>query len=122
MFGALVDPLSFTTWELHAWGYIMLLPRRSVVQANLIDTNDCFVEASVDVVNNEWLSAPGAYVDWMENPILQGMPSPPPTRAPSSPSQHRRDADRTKHAHQHGRRRPVGRRLLNVNKLSEDLR
>ena len=67
VFGALVDPLSFTTWELHAWGYIMLPLDEEWCTANAIEANDCFVEASVDVVNNKWLlHTTNAYVDWME--------------------------------------------------------
>ncbi|MEC8741972.1 MAG: transglutaminase-like domain-containing protein [Candidatus Thermoplasmatota archaeon] len=73
VFGALVDPLSFTTWELHAWGYIMLPLDEAWCTANLIDANDCFVEASVDVVNNKWLlHTTNAYVDWMEEPDPSG--------------------------------------------------
>jgi hypothetical protein len=67
VFGALVDPLTFTTWELHAWGYIMLPMDEAWCASNNIASNDCFVEASVDVVNNKWLlHTTNAYVDWME--------------------------------------------------------
>jgi hypothetical protein len=32
-----------------------------------IDLNTCFVEASVDVVNNKWLlHTPNAYISWIE--------------------------------------------------------
>ena len=73
VFGALVDPLTFTTWELHAWGYIMLPMDEAWCASNNIAANDCFVEASVDVVNNKWLlHTTNAYVDWMERPDSTG--------------------------------------------------
>jgi len=73
VFGALVDPLSFTTWELHAWGYIMLPLDEGWCTSQGIAANDCFVEASVDVVNNKWLlHTTNAYVDWIEEPDPTG--------------------------------------------------
>ncbi len=73
VFGALVDPLSFTTWELHAWGYIMLPMDEAWCTSQGISANDCYVEGSVDVVNNKWLlHTTNAYVDWMEVPDPTG--------------------------------------------------
>ena len=38
-----------------------------------IDLNTCFVEASVDVVNNKWLlHTPNAYISWIEEPDATG--------------------------------------------------
>ena len=111
VFGALVD-LQFTTWELHAWGYIMLPLDEAWCTANLIDANDCFVEASVDVVNNKWLlHTTNAYVDWMEEPDPSGDAIASAYQHHLHRSQHRRDADERSMLISTAKR-PVGRRLL----------
>ena len=66
VFGALTDS-TFTYWEAHAWGYILLPIDDEWCEARNIAINDCFVEGSVDVVNNKWLlHTPTAYIDWIE--------------------------------------------------------
>jgi len=73
VFGALVNPLDFATWELHAWGYIMLpLDSEWCAEQGVLQDN-CFVEAAVDVVNNKWLlHTTNAYIDWVEEPDPSG--------------------------------------------------
>lgn len=73
VFGALVNPLDFATWELHAWGYIMLpLDSEWCAEQGVLHDN-CFVEAAVDVVNNKWLlHTTNAYIDWVEEPDPSG--------------------------------------------------
>ena len=72
VFGALTDS-TFTYWEAHAWGYILLPMDDEWCQARNIVINDCFVEGSVDVVNNKWLlHTPTAYIDWIETADASG--------------------------------------------------
>ncbi|MAR93667.1 MAG: hypothetical protein CMA45_01115 [Euryarchaeota archaeon] len=66
VFGALTDS-TFQTWEGHAWGYILLPMSDSWCMSQNIELDSCFVEGSVDVVNNKWLlHTPTAYIDWIE--------------------------------------------------------
>ena len=66
VFGALTDS-TFTYWEAHAWGYILLPMDDEWCEARNIVIDDCYVEGSVDVVNNKWLlHTPTAYIDWIE--------------------------------------------------------
>mgnify|MGYP006145703859 FL=1 len=65
VFGALTP--DYKNWEGHAWGYILLPMSDSWCNSQNIDLNTCFVEASVDVVNNKWLlHTPNAYISWIE--------------------------------------------------------
>ena len=54
VFGALTDS-TYTYWEAHAWGYILLPMSDEWCAERNIVLDDCFVEGSVDVVNNKWL-------------------------------------------------------------------
>ena len=66
VFGALTDS-TFQDWEGHAWGYILLPMSDSWCNSRNIELDSCFVEGSVDVVNNKWLlHTPTAYIDWIE--------------------------------------------------------
>jgi len=66
VFGALTDS-TYVTWEGHAWGYILLPMSDSWCASRNIKLDSCFVEGSVDVVNNKWLlHTPTAYIDWIE--------------------------------------------------------
>ena len=66
VFGALTDS-TYIDWEGHAWGYILLPMSESWCNSRNIELNSCFVEGSVDVVNNKWLlHTPTAYIDWIE--------------------------------------------------------
>jgi len=66
VFGALSDA-EYLHWEGHAWGYILLPMSDSWCNARNIELDSCFVEASVDVVNNKWLlHTPNAYISWIE--------------------------------------------------------
>jgi hypothetical protein len=72
VFGALSDS-EYVHWEGHAWGYILLPMSDSWCNSRNIDLNTCFVEASVDVVNNKWLlHTPNAYISWIEEPDATG--------------------------------------------------
>lgn len=72
VFGALVDA-EYKNWEAHGWGYIMLPMSESWCNARNIQLDTCFVEASVDVVNNKWLlHTPNAYIAWIEEPDSTG--------------------------------------------------
>lgn len=60
---------SYTKWEAHAWGYIQLPMSDDWCNANNIELQSCYVEASVDVTNNKWLlHTASALVDWVEQP------------------------------------------------------
>ena len=72
VFGALVGP-DYDHWEAHGWGYIVLPMSESWCNAQNIKLDTCFVEASVDVVNNKWLlHTPNAYIAWIEEPDSTG--------------------------------------------------
>ena len=72
VFGVLSSK-SFTQWEGHAWGYIQLPMSDEWCNANKIELNTCFVEASVDVTNNKWLlHTSSALIDWIEKPDPTG--------------------------------------------------
>ena len=72
VFGALADA-EYKYWEGHAWGYILLPMSESWCNSRNIELNTCFVEASVDVVNNKWLlHTPNAYISWIEEPDAIG--------------------------------------------------
>ena len=66
VFGALTDS-TYTYWEAHAWGYILLPMSDEWCDDRGIERNSCYVEGSVDVVNNKWLlHTPTAFIDWIE--------------------------------------------------------
>jgi hypothetical protein len=66
VFGALTDS-TFQNWEGHAWGYILLPMSESWCNSRNIELDSCFVEGSVDVVNNKWLlHTPTAFIEWIE--------------------------------------------------------
>tara|TARA_B000000609_G_scaffold158339_1_gene155941 strand:- start:674 stop:2197 length:1524 start_codon:yes stop_codon:yes gene_type:complete len=66
VFGALTDS-TFNEWEGHAWGYILLPMSDSWCNERNIELDTCYVEGSVDVVNNKWLlHTPTAFIDWIE--------------------------------------------------------
>ncbi len=72
VFGALTDS-NYDYWEAHGWGYILLPMSESWCNDNDIELDTCFVEASVDVVNNKWLiHTPNAYIAWIEEPDSTG--------------------------------------------------
>jgi hypothetical protein len=72
VFGALVDG-DYEDWEGHGWGYIQLPLKDSWCESRDITLDTCFVEASVDVVNNKWLlHTPNAYISWIEEPDSTG--------------------------------------------------
>ena len=72
VFGALSDS-EYVHWEGHAWGYILLPMSEPWCNSRNIELNSCFVEASVDVVNNKWLlHTPNAYISWIEEPDSSG--------------------------------------------------
>ncbi len=66
VFGALTDS-TYQFWEAHAWGYILLPMNDAWCEERNIVIDSCFVEGSVDVVNNKWLlHTPTAFIDWIE--------------------------------------------------------
>jgi len=72
VFGALADS-EYKNWEGHAWGYILLPMSDSWCNDRNIKLDSCYVEASVDVVNNKWLlHTPNAYISWIEEPDATG--------------------------------------------------
>lgn len=72
VFGALAD-MEYNVWEGHGWGYIQLPMSDSWCESRDISLNSCFVDASVDVVNNKWLlHTPNAYISWIEQPDSTG--------------------------------------------------
>jgi len=72
VFGALTDT-KYDYWEAHGWGYILLPMSDSWCNERDIELDSCFVEASVDVVNNKWLlHTPNAYIAWIEEPDSTG--------------------------------------------------
>ena len=72
VFGALAD-MDYVTWEGHGWGYIQLPMSESWCNDRDIELDTCFVDASVDVVNNKWLlHTPNAYISWIEEPDSTG--------------------------------------------------
>ncbi|RZD44936.1 MAG: hypothetical protein CXT69_04185 [Methanobacteriota archaeon] len=65
-FGALLDTAS-NSWEGHGWANVMLPFNDAWCSANGVNLNDCYIEGSVDVVNNKWLlHTPTAYSEWIE--------------------------------------------------------
>jgi len=65
-FGALTG-FTFKTWEPHGWSNVMLPYDVDWCNANNIDVNTCYVEASVDVTNNMWLFKPPTALGlWIE--------------------------------------------------------
>ena len=71
VFGALTGDYDY--WEAHGWGYIMLPMSESWCESQNIELDTCFVEGSVDVVNNKWLlHTPNAYIAWVEDPDSTG--------------------------------------------------
>ncbi len=66
VFGVLATN-EFSSWEAHAWSYIQLPMSDDWCESRNIALHSCFVEASVDVVNNKWLlHTPNAYISWIE--------------------------------------------------------
>jgi len=66
VFGALTDS-SYSTWQGHAWSYILIPMSDEWCEDNDVVLATCFVEGSVDVVNHKWLvHTPTAYIDWIE--------------------------------------------------------
>jgi hypothetical protein len=66
VFGALTDS-SYSTWQGHAWSYIMIPMSDEWCEDHDVVLSTCFVEGSVDVVNHKWLvHTPTAYIDWIE--------------------------------------------------------
>ena len=65
-FGALTG-FTFKTWEPHGWSNVMLPYNAEWCNANNININTCYVEASVDVTNNMWLFKPPTALGlWIE--------------------------------------------------------
>ena len=70
--GALTDS-KYQNWEAHAWGYILLPMSDDWCNSRNIVIDDCFIEGSVDVVNNKWLlHTPTAFIDWIEEADASG--------------------------------------------------
>ncbi len=66
VFGALTDS-TYSSWQGHAWAYIMLPMSDEWCEENDVKLESCYVEGSVDVVNRKWLvHTPTAYIDWIE--------------------------------------------------------
>ena len=92
VFGALTDS-TFNYWEAHAWGYILLPMSDEWCEDRNILLDDCFVEGSVDVVNNKWLlHTPTAYIDWIE----EADPTGNLINNYYKPGSHSNDVDRTR--------------------------
>ena len=72
-FGALTDN-DFSYWEPHAWANVLLPLSENWCNAMGIQISSCWVEASVDVVNNKWLlHTPTGFSEWVESASPSGI-------------------------------------------------
>ncbi len=71
-FGPMTDA-NFNSWEPHAWANVLLPLDSDYCTTNGIEISSCYVEASVDVVNNKWLlHTPTSFTQWIEQPSGDG--------------------------------------------------
>jgi len=71
-FGPMTDS-DFETWEPHAWANVLIPMDGDWCSENGIEIKSCYVEASVDVVNNKWLMhTPTSFTQWIEEPSSLG--------------------------------------------------
>ena len=71
-FGALTD-MDHTKWEPHAWSNVLIPYDSGWCAAKDIRLETCYIEASVDVVNNKWmLHTPTAFTEWIEPASNEG--------------------------------------------------
>jgi len=72
-FGPMTDA-GFGDWEPHAWANVLIPLDEDWCESEGIDVySSCFVEASVDVVNNKWLlHTPTSFTQWIEQPSTLG--------------------------------------------------
>ena len=71
-FGGLTD-MDHTKWEPHAWSNALIPYDSSWCAARQIVLDTCFLEASVDVVNNKWmLHTPTSFTEWIEPASNEG--------------------------------------------------
>ncbi len=71
-FGALTS-LGHEVWEAHAWSSILIPYKDSWCIENGIELDSCYLEGSVDVVNNKWLlHTPTAFSEFLEPASFQG--------------------------------------------------
>ncbi len=72
-FGALTDN-GFLYWEPHAWANVLLPLSEEWCDTQGIEISSCWVEGSVDVVNNKWLlHTPTGFSEWVESPSPSGI-------------------------------------------------
>ncbi len=65
-FGALLDTTS-NSWEGHGWANVMIPFNDNWCNEKGISLSECYIEGSVDIVNNKWLlHTPTAYSEWIE--------------------------------------------------------
>ncbi|MEE3083737.1 MAG: transglutaminase-like domain-containing protein [Candidatus Thermoplasmatota archaeon] len=71
-FGPMSDA-EFETWEPHAWANVLLPMDGGWCNEKGVEIESCYVEASVDVVNNKWLlHTPTSFTQWVEEPSSLG--------------------------------------------------
>ena len=74
VFGALTDS-TYTYWEAHAWGYILLpMSDEWCAERNIVFLDDCFLLKVLWIRNvTEWLlHTPTACIDWIEEADATG--------------------------------------------------
>jgi hypothetical protein len=65
-FGALTA-LDHEIWEAHAWSVVLIPYSSEWCSENGINLDSCYLEGSVDVVNNKWLlHTPTAFSEFLE--------------------------------------------------------
>lgn len=74
-FGALTS-MAHEVWEAHAWSVILIPYDVDWCNSNGINLDSCYLEGSVDVVNNKWLvHTPTAFSEFLEPESPQGIAS-----------------------------------------------
>ena len=72
-FGALTS-MDHYKWEAHAWAVILIPYDDDWCNSNNINLDSCYLEGSVDVVNNKWLlHTPTAFSEFFEPESPQGV-------------------------------------------------
>ena len=72
-FGALTS-MDHYKWEAHAWSVILIPYDDDWCNSNNINLDSCYLEGSVDVVNNKWLlHTPTAFSEFLEPESPQGV-------------------------------------------------
>ncbi|MBT4060217.1 MAG: transglutaminase family protein [Euryarchaeota archaeon] len=65
-FGALTS-MDHDMWEAHAWAVVLIPYSGTWCDQNGINSDSCYIEGSVDVVNNKWLlHTPTAFAEFLE--------------------------------------------------------